>query len=32
VTFQEVRGYWPKQTDDATGVSDDLNRVTKYVV
>jgi PadR family transcriptional regulator, regulatory protein PadR len=25
VTFEEVRGYWPKQTDDAAGVSDDLN-------
>jgi len=32
VTFQELRGYWPKQTDDTTGVTDYLNRVTKYVV
>jgi dihydrofolate reductase len=32
VTFQEMRGYWPKQTDDTTGVTDYLNRVTKYVV
>jgi dihydrofolate reductase len=32
VTFEEMRGYWPKQTDDTTGVSDYLNRVTKYVV
>lgn len=24
--------YWPEQTDDTTGVSDQLNRVTKYVV
>ncbi|MFN8118439.1 MAG: dihydrofolate reductase family protein [Micropruina glycogenica] len=23
---------WPEQTDDTTGVSDQLNRVTKYVV
>ena len=32
VTFEEMRGYWPRQTDDLTGVSDYLNRVTKYVV
>jgi dihydrofolate reductase len=32
VTFEEMRGYWPEQTDDTTGVSDYLNRVTKYVV
>jgi dihydrofolate reductase len=32
VTFQEMRGYWPKQTDDTTGVTDYLNRVAKYVV
>jgi dihydrofolate reductase len=32
VTFQQMRGYWPKQTDDTTGVADYLNRVTKYVV
>jgi dihydrofolate reductase len=32
VTFEEMRGYWPNQTDDTTGVSDYLNRVTKYVV
>jgi dihydrofolate reductase len=32
VTFEEMRGYWPKQTDDTTGVSDYLNRVEKYVV
>lgn len=24
--------YWPEQTDDTTGVSDQLNWVTKYVV
>ena len=32
VTFEEMRGYWPEQTDDPTGVSDYLNRVAKYVV
>ena len=32
VTFEEMRSYWPKQTDDTTGVSDYLNRVEKYVV
>jgi dihydrofolate reductase len=31
-TFEEMRGYWPHQTDDETGVSDYLNRVAKYVV
>lgn len=31
-TFEDFRGYWPEQTDDTTGVSDQLNRVTKYVV
>jgi dihydrofolate reductase len=32
VTFEEMRGYWPRQTDDTTGVTDYLNRVQKYVV
>jgi dihydrofolate reductase len=32
VTFEEMRGYWPAQTDDTTGVTDYLNRVSKYVV
>jgi dihydrofolate reductase len=32
VTFEEMRGYWPEQTDDPTGVTDYLNRVEKYVV
>jgi dihydrofolate reductase len=32
VTFEEMRGYWPKQTDDTTGVTDYLNTVSKYVV
>ena len=32
VTFEEMRGYWPRQTDDQTGFSDYLNQVAKYVV
>jgi dihydrofolate reductase len=32
VTFEEMRGYWPQQTDDETGISDYLNAVSKYVV
>jgi dihydrofolate reductase len=32
VTFEQLRGYWPLQTDDATGMADYLNRVSKYVV
>lgn len=32
VTFEEMRGFWPKQADDTTGVTDHLNRVEKYVV
>ena len=32
VTFEEMRGYWPHQADDSTGISDYLNRVRKYVV
>lgn len=31
-TFEDMRGYWPAQTDDKTGITDDLNRTTKYVV
>ncbi|MFI0357949.1 dihydrofolate reductase family protein [Actinomadura sp. 9N407] len=31
-TFEDMRGYWTKQTDDTTGVSDYLNTVSKYVV
>jgi dihydrofolate reductase len=31
-TFVDFRGYWPKQTEDPTGVTDYLNRVAKYVV
>lgn len=32
VTFEEMRGYWPLQTDDTTGITAYLNRVSKYVV
>ncbi|GAA2602169.1 dihydrofolate reductase family protein [Actinomadura fulvescens] len=32
VTFEQMRGYWPHQSDDPSGVSDYLNRVSKYVV
>lgn len=31
-TFEDMRGFWPHQTDDRTGVTHTLNRVTKYVV
>jgi dihydrofolate reductase len=31
-TFEDFRGYWPKQTDDATGITAHLNRVHKVVV
>ena len=31
-TFEDFRSYWPEQTDDATGVTDYLNQVAKYVV
>jgi len=31
-TFEDMRGYWPKQTDDATGITAYLNQVQKYVV
>jgi len=31
-TFEDFRGYWPAQTDDATGITDYLNQVQKYVV
>ena len=27
-----MRGYWPLQTDDQTGIRDYLDRVSKYVV
>ena len=31
-TFEQLRSYWPAQTDDKTGVTDYLNQVDKYVV
>jgi dihydrofolate reductase len=32
VTFEDMRGYWPQQTDDPTGTADYLENVNKYVV
>jgi dihydrofolate reductase len=32
VTFEQLRGFWPTQTDDPTGISAYLNKVQKYVV
>ena len=32
VTFEQMRGYWPLQTDDTTGISAYLDTVSKYVV
>ena len=32
LTFEAFRGYWPRQTDDTTGVTDYLNRVDKFVI
>ena len=32
VTFESFREYWPKQTDDRTGVTAHLNAVQKYVM
>jgi len=31
-TYNDFKGYWPLQTNDTTGVTDHLNRTTKYVV
>jgi dihydrofolate reductase len=31
-TFEAFRGYWPLQTDDRTGITGHLNRVSKYVL
>jgi dihydrofolate reductase len=31
VTFEQMRAFWPRQTDDTTGITDYLNRVSKYV-
>jgi dihydrofolate reductase len=32
ISFEEMRGFWPHQTDDTTGISDYLNQVQKFVV
>ena len=32
ITFEQMRGFWPDQTDDTSGVSAHLNRVDKYVL
>jgi dihydrofolate reductase len=32
ITFEQMRGYWPAQTDDPTGIAAYLNQVQKYVV
>ena len=32
VTFEQMRGYWPEQAGDTTGIRDYLNEVSKYVV
>jgi dihydrofolate reductase len=31
-TFEDLRSYWPRLTDDTTGITDYLNQVQKYVV
>ena len=31
-TFEDFRSYWPKQTEDPTGITAYLNEVAKYVV
>lgn len=31
-TFEDFRGYWPKQTEDPAGITAYLNQVEKYVV
>jgi dihydrofolate reductase len=31
-TFEDLRGYWPAQTDDTSGIAEYLNTVQKYVV
>ena len=31
-TFEDFRSFWPRQTEDATGITDYLNTVDKYVV
>ncbi|WP_307188425.1 dihydrofolate reductase family protein [Nocardia acidivorans] len=32
VTFEDLRQYWPKQTDDQTGITAELNEMRKYAV
>jgi dihydrofolate reductase len=32
LTFEAMRDFWPRQVDDATGVTAHLDRVAKYVV
>jgi dihydrofolate reductase len=32
VTYEAMRGYWPQQADDQTGITAYLNKVQKYVV
>ena len=31
-TFEDFRGYWPLQEDDATGITEELNTIEKLVV
>ena len=31
-TFEDLRSYWPKQSDDTSGITKYLNEVRKYVV
>jgi dihydrofolate reductase len=31
-TFEDLRSYWPKQSDDMSGITKYLNEVRKYVV
>jgi dihydrofolate reductase len=31
-TFEDLRSYWPQQTEDKTGITNYLNNVQKYVV
>jgi dihydrofolate reductase len=31
-TFEDLRSYWPQQSDDPTGITAYLNQVQKYVV
>ena len=32
ISFEEMRGFWPQQTGDTTGITEYLNHVHKYVV